>query len=48
MPGFEHCSTETRKIIKQENRPIFFLDEKGLMKQENFLGKRLMFVLVAH
>lgn len=41
MSGFEHCSTETRKIVKQEERSIFFLDEKGYVTQKGrrgFLG----------
>ena len=28
MPGFEHYSTETRKIVKSEARNIYFLDNK--------------------
>jgi len=28
MPGFEYASTETRKIVKNESRNIFFLDKK--------------------
>lgn len=34
MSGFEHCSTETRKFVKDEGREIFFLDEKGLRRQD--------------
>lgn len=33
MSGFPHRSTETRKIVKDENREIYFLDEKGLRRQ---------------
>ncbi|MBI4249179.1 MAG: radical SAM protein [Elusimicrobia bacterium] len=29
MTGFEHCSTETRKIVKQEGRAVHFLDQRG-------------------
>ena len=29
MAGFEHCSTETRKIVKREGRAIHFLDQRG-------------------
>ncbi|MDP1845156.1 MAG: radical SAM protein [Candidatus Moranbacteria bacterium] len=36
MPGFEHVSTETRKIVKNELRPLYFLDGRGLVVQENF------------
>jgi MoaA/NifB/PqqE/SkfB family radical SAM enzyme len=28
MPGFEYASTETRKIVKNEDRKIFFLDNE--------------------
>lgn len=34
MGGFPHRSTETRKIVKDEGREIFFLDEKGLRRQD--------------
>lgn len=33
MPGFEHCSTETRKIIKAEERTTHFLDRRGAVRQ---------------
>lgn len=36
MEGFEYASTETRKIIKNEERAVFFLDEKGLICQKTF------------
>jgi MoaA/NifB/PqqE/SkfB family radical SAM enzyme len=36
MPGFEHCSTETRKIVKDESRPLFFLDKRGFRVQKKF------------
>lgn len=36
LPEFEYCSTETRKIVKKEFRPIYFLDEKGFLFQEGF------------
>ncbi|TSA45273.1 radical SAM protein [bacterium] len=36
MPGFEHVSTETRKIVKKELRPLHFLDKRGLVVQKNF------------
>lgn len=35
LPGFEHVSTETRKIVKEEPRLIHFLDEKRLVRQES-------------
>jgi MoaA/NifB/PqqE/SkfB family radical SAM enzyme len=41
MSDFQHCSTETRKIVKQEERSIYFLDEKGYVTQKGrrgFLG----------
>ncbi len=36
MDGFEHASTETRKIVKNEERAVFFLDDKGLVRQKSF------------
>ncbi len=33
MPGFEHCSTETRKIVKAEERTTHFLDRRGAVVQ---------------
>jgi len=33
MSGFEHCSTETRKIVKEEERIVHFLDAKGMVRQ---------------
>lgn len=40
MPGFEHCSTETRKIVKGEVRSIYFLDKKGYIIQKGAKGFR--------
>lgn len=34
MSDFPHRSTETRKLVKDESREIFFLDEKGLRRQD--------------
>jgi MoaA/NifB/PqqE/SkfB family radical SAM enzyme len=36
MADFAHTSTETRKIVKGEERIIHFLDEKGTVRQTNF------------
>jgi len=36
MSGFEHTSTETRKIIKNEKRIIYFLDDKGMTSQRDW------------
>jgi MoaA/NifB/PqqE/SkfB family radical SAM enzyme len=33
MPGFEFASTETRKIVKGEERIVHFLDDKGMVQQ---------------
>ena len=33
MTEFAHCSTETRKIVKEEERIVHFLDEKGTVRQ---------------
>ena len=37
MPAFPHASTETRKIVKEEERCIRFLDGKGFVRQREFL-----------
>jgi MoaA/NifB/PqqE/SkfB family radical SAM enzyme len=34
MGEFPHRSTETRKLVKSERRDIYFLDEKGLRRQD--------------
>lgn len=36
MAGFEHLSTETRKIVKKEFTSTYFLDTKGLIYQDEF------------
>ncbi len=36
MTEFAHFSTETRKIVKQEERTVHFLDEKGEIRQNTF------------
>jgi MoaA/NifB/PqqE/SkfB family radical SAM enzyme len=36
MTEFAHCSTETRKIIKNEERIVHFLDDKGTIRQTDF------------
>lgn len=36
MSGFEHCSMETRKIVKSETRSLIFLDERGKFDQKGF------------
>jgi MoaA/NifB/PqqE/SkfB family radical SAM enzyme len=33
MGEFAHCSTETRKIVKSEERIVHFLDNKGTVRQ---------------
>jgi len=37
MRAFPHASTETRKIVKEEERCIRFLDRKGFVRQLEFL-----------
>ncbi len=37
MPDFAESSTETRKIVKEEERCIRFLDKKGFVLQKQFL-----------
>jgi MoaA/NifB/PqqE/SkfB family radical SAM enzyme len=34
MAEWAHCSTETRKLVKGEERAVHFLDAKGLVRQE--------------
>ncbi len=36
MVEHAHCSTETRKIVKGEERIVNFLDEKGTVRQTDF------------
>jgi MoaA/NifB/PqqE/SkfB family radical SAM enzyme len=36
MTEFAHCSTETRKIVKGEERIVHFLDGKGTVRQTDF------------
>ena len=33
MGEFAHCSTETRKLVKQEERMVYFLDKKRCVRQ---------------
>ncbi len=33
MTDYAHCSTETRKIVKEEERIVHFLDDKGTVRQ---------------
>ncbi|HEY3498811.1 MAG TPA: radical SAM protein [Polyangiaceae bacterium] len=37
MTEYAHCSTETRKIVKSEERMVHFLDEKGTIRQTDFV-----------
>jgi MoaA/NifB/PqqE/SkfB family radical SAM enzyme len=36
MTEFAHCSTETRKLVKGEERIVHFLDDKGTVRQTDF------------
>jgi len=36
MTAYAHCSTETRKIVKGEERLVNFLDAKGVVRQTDF------------
>jgi MoaA/NifB/PqqE/SkfB family radical SAM enzyme len=40
MTELAHCSTETRKIIKGEERIVRFLDPKGLVRQTDFVHQK--------
>ncbi len=35
MRGYEHFSTETRKIVKDEERIVHFLDERNIVEQKS-------------
>jgi MoaA/NifB/PqqE/SkfB family radical SAM enzyme len=35
MVDYAHCSTETRKIVKEEERIVHFLDQKGFVRQQS-------------
>ncbi len=37
MTEYAHCSTETRKIVKGEERIVHFLDDKGMVHQTDFV-----------
>ena len=39
LPDFEYISTETRKIVKKENRSTFFLDEKEFVNEKDWEHK---------
>lgn len=34
MAEWAHCSTETRKLVKDEERTVHFLDSKGVVRQQ--------------
>lgn len=36
MSEFPHCSTETRKMVKNESRTTFFLDDRDVMRQPSW------------
>lgn len=36
MTEYAHCSTETRKIVKDEERIVHFLDDKGTVRQTDW------------
>ena len=40
MIDFAHYSTETRKIVKEEERLIHFLDQKETFQQQNFYHQK--------
>ncbi|MBU1078323.1 MAG: radical SAM protein [Spirochaetes bacterium] len=39
ISDFEHTSTETRKIIKDEDRSTFFLDNRGFLDEKDWLDR---------
>ncbi len=40
LSGFEHVSTETRKIVKEEVRTVYFLDDKGKVTQNEWKSEK--------
>lgn len=40
LTDFEHISTETRKIVKNERRTIYFLDRRGEFLQDEWYSKK--------
>lgn len=40
MVEFAHASTETRKIVKGEERMVHFLDDKGTVRQTDFVHRK--------
>ncbi len=40
LTDFEDASTETRKIVKQENRTTYFLDQRGEFSQDHWYYKK--------
>jgi len=40
MAGFAHASTETRKIVKGEERTVHFLDDKGHVRETEFFHEK--------
>lgn len=40
LEDFEYASTETRKIVKKEDRTVFFLDDKGRVTQTDWFYKK--------
>lgn len=39
LDGFEHTATETRKIVKSEDRLTFFLDDRGFLDEKEWRNK---------
>jgi len=40
MPEFAYACTETRKIVKGEERMVYFLDDKGTVRQTDFVHRK--------
>ena len=40
LTDFEYASTETRKMVKKENRVVYFLDQRGRMEQDDWNYKK--------
>lgn len=40
LPGYEFASTETRKMVKQEARTVYFLDQKDKLTQDTWESEK--------
>jgi MoaA/NifB/PqqE/SkfB family radical SAM enzyme len=48
MVEFAHASTETRKIVKEEERIVHFLDERGMVRQTDWIHGKTECCAICH